>query len=159
MNQSQRMLLAARAIASVMIEKHIVLLARVLAGIFLLLFFITLYLMFEVSVWWLLAALILSPWAFILIVISIVASLIAKGLRPRKLTRHEKKKIRRFTNDFILKYTAVKGVRLHPVALSLLIGWRYMKGRGKNSVKEIILEPIQDAKGLKDQFQEIIDLF
>lgn len=84
---------------------------------------------------------------------------VSTRLRPRKLSRAESKQINSFVSEFGIKAITAKGVKKNPAALSGIIAWKYLKSGGKQPISGILMEPINDVKTIKSDFQKIVALF
>lgn len=150
---------AGRAISSVMIERYIFLPVTILLIIGFVGAATSLWLALFESGWWALLTVVLALWVLITGALTLISYVIKSKLRPRNLNKSEKKLIRTFVSTFGIKYAVAKGIKKSPVALSGIIAWKYIKGRGKQNVSSILMEPINDFKDLKLQFNKIVELF
>ena len=150
---------AGRAIASTMVQRYTFFPLITLTAIGLVGWILSLTLATVYSNWWLLLSFLLFLWLALGFFAAIASYFIYSKLRPRKLSKAERQKISQFTTDFGIKYAATKGVKKNPTALSALLAWKLFKSRGKKPATDIIMDPINDAKDLKTQFQAIVKLF
>ena len=150
---------AALSISSSVVRRYLYRFSLLFSLLLLVSWIISVTLTFVHSTWWLLVAFAILPLLVIAGIIAATSLFIANRLEPHPLSRSEKKKIKSFVDEFGVKAVAAKGVKKNPVALSGIIAWKYVKGRGKQPVTGIIMEPVNDVKSLKNQFNEITKLF
>lgn len=150
---------AVRAIISQLLKRYIFRFSLIFSILFTAIFTLSLILAVTKSTWWLLLACLFLLPILVSVIITLISWHIAKKITPRPLTKSEHHKIKLFVDEFGIKAVAAKGVRKNPTALSGIIVWKYIKGRGKQPITDIITEPIKDVKSLKSQFIEITKLF
>lgn len=151
--------LALRAIASTMIERYIFRYALLIEGVLLAIWVVASILTLVHSHWWLLLTILVIPLILFVGTIMVLSFFVHSRLRPRKLNSKESKQITEFVTEFGIKAVATKGLKKNPVALSGLIAWKYIRGRGKQRINAMLMEPINDVSGLRIKFQNIAKLF
>lgn len=150
---------ALRAIAASLVKRYVFRLSLIFSIVSLVIFGISLLLTIISSNWWILLSLIsLLPLIFSFI-FSVASYIVSGVILPRRLSNSELKKINGFVDEFGLKYAAAKGLKKTPTGLAFLIVWKYISGQGKQSFRNILLEPIEDIKDLKVKFNEIVEIF
>ena len=144
--------LALRAITGVTFRR-ILLLASTFTGLaFSILWILLILLASTVSTWWWIGAIILVPLTITVAVIGMVLFILANRLIPRKMTREERTKVHKFTSTLL----GLAEVRATPwPLLAFLIGKDIIRGRSSSYIESTI----NDAKGLRTQFDAIRQLF
>lgn len=159
MTNEKPALSAARAIASTLVSRYIYRISFIFLIICVVILIASLVLGFAHNGWWLLLAFLIFFPLTLAVIICLLTWWIKNSLRPRLLTKSETSKINKFVDEFGIKYAAARGLKKSPLALSGIVAWKYLRGGGKTKVSEILMEPIKDAKHLRQQFSEITQFF
>lgn len=150
---------AGRAIAGVMIRRYPLKIALTFAILLAACFIISIVLSISYSPWWLLIAFLVSLPLGIAALAFFLLQFVSQKILPRPLNKTESKQIHEFTKKFGAKMIAAKAVKKTPVGLASVIAWKYLRGGGKQSINATILEPIEEVKSLKTEFESISKLF
>ena len=150
---------AARAIAAMIIHRYI--LKNLLIGfaIVMLIFILSLILVFQYTGWWLFLSVITLLLACFIGIIAVIIQGIIAHIAPRTLRPHERKMVNSFVDDFSVKFIALRSIQRTPVGLALYLVFQFLKGGGKKKVSDIMLEPIHDIHDLRPRFNLIAELF
>jgi MFS family permease len=150
---------AARAIAAMIIHRYILKNLLIGLAIVLIIFIISLFLVFQFSGWWLFLSAVTLLMALFIGVITIIVQGIIAHIAPRTLRPHERKMVNSFVDDFSVKFIALRSIQRTPVGLALYLVFQFLKGGGKKKVSDIMLEPIHDIHDLRPRFNLIAELF
>ena len=88
-----------------------------------------------------------------------VTLLIYGKLMPRRLSKDERREIKKLVNNITSRYASLAGPKKHPFILPATIAWKLALHRNKKSTQDIILKPINDTKNLGRQFNHIVGFF
>ena len=143
---------ALRAITATVFQRVYRPFAWVIGGIFLIMYLLIIWLALAVSPWWWIGLAVLAPLTIIVGVVMFVLWTLSNRLQPRRLQKHERQSIQRFT-DRILRVAEVRATPV-PILVALIA-----KDVIRDKKSTFIEETINDTTGLKQDFAAIRDLF
>lgn len=116
------------------------------------LYVLTVLLTLTFSSWWLLLLVILIPLTIVFLVTGFILWFLLQKLLPRRLSKHERQQINRFTDKL---FTIAERARLPYPVLLFLVGKDVIRGKESRFLSELI----GDSRGLMKEFEEIQGLF